>query len=165
MLEKSIFARFLHREPTTDSMASETYRRDDELRNMVELCNMLVEGGLHDWNPRAPADDQNRRRLQRLFGSKSMMAWSELLWDAVCARLEIYDGDEKIRVFYRPLSSEELGQVRKTVTRLYEWQRWVAPRDDQIDRVLSDKKSSSKGMAPGPRPHLWLPNGSFGLAY
>jgi hypothetical protein len=144
MLEKSIFARFLHREPTADGMASDTYRRDDELRNLVELCNMLVEGGLHGWNPKAPADDQNRRRLGRLFGSKSMMAWSELLWDAVCARLELYDSDEKMRVFYRPLSAEELSQVRKTVTRLYEWLRWVAPKEDQIDRVLSDKKSALK---------------------
>lgn len=144
MLEKSIFARFLHREPTADGMASDTYRCDDELRNVLELCNMIVEGGLHGWNPKAPADDQNRRRLQRLFGSKSMMAWSELLWDAVCARLELYDSDEKMRVFYRPLSAEELNHVRKTVTRLYEWQRWVAPREDQIDRVLSDKKSALK---------------------
>jgi hypothetical protein len=73
-----------------------------------------------------------------------MMAWSELLRDAVCARLELYDSDEKMRVFYRPFSAEELSQVRKTVTRLYEWQRWVAPKEDQIDRVLSDKKSALK---------------------
>jgi hypothetical protein len=144
MLEKSIFARFLHREPTAESMASEAYRRDDELRNMVELCNMLVEGGLHGWNPKAPADDQDRRRLQRLFGSKSMMAWSELLWDAVCAKLDLHDTDDKLRVFYRALSTEELGRVRKVVVRLYEWQRWIAPKDDLIDRVLSDKKSAVK---------------------
>jgi hypothetical protein len=28
-------------------MTSEEYRRDDELNNMVELCMMLVECGLH----------------------------------------------------------------------------------------------------------------------
>jgi len=155
MLEKSIFAHFLYRDPTVDSMASDTYRRDDELRNMVELCNMLVDGGLSAWNPKAPADDYDRLRLQRLFGSKSMMAWSELLWDAVCARLDLVDTDERLRVLHRSLSAEELGRVRKTVQRLYDWQRWAAPKDDQIDRVLSDKKSAVKewfkahGLTPG----------------
>lgn len=144
MLEKSIFAHFIFREPTVDSMISETYRRDDEFQNMIELCNILVDCGLRFWNPRAPTDDQDRQRLQRLFGSKSMMAWSELLWDAVCARLELVDMDERKRVFYRSLSQEQLGRIRKTVQRLFEWQRWIAPKDDQIDRVLSDKKSAVK---------------------
>ena len=144
MLEKSIFAQFLYREPTAESMTSEEYRRDDEMNNMVELCTMLVDGGLYSWDPKAPVDDQNRLRLLRMFGSKSMMAWSELLWDAVCGRLDIDDTDERLRVFYRSLSTNELERVRKTVQRLYDWQRWAAPKDDQIDRVLSDKKTAVK---------------------
>jgi hypothetical protein len=144
MLEKSIFAQFLYREPTGDSMASDAYARDSEMHNLIELCNFLVEGGLHLWNPKAPVDDQNRLRLQRIFGSKSMMAWSELLWDSVCARLELHDTDEKKRVFYRHLSVDQVGQVQKTVKRLYEWQRWMAPKGDAIDGVLSDKKTAVK---------------------
>jgi hypothetical protein len=35
-------------------------------------------------------------------------------------------------------------EKRRRQTRLYEWQRWVAPKDDQIDRVHSDKKSALK---------------------
>ena len=85
-------------------MTTDNYRRDDELNNMVELCNMLVDSGLNALNPKAPPNDQQRLRLQRLFGSKSMMAWSELLWDAVCGKLDIHDTDERLRVFYRPLS-------------------------------------------------------------
>ena len=84
---------------------------------------MLVDGGLCSWDHKAPIDDQNRLRLERIFGSKSMMAWSELLWDAVCGRLDIDDTDERLRVFYRTLSTNELERVRKTVQRLYEWQR------------------------------------------
>jgi hypothetical protein len=144
MLEKSIFAHFLYREPTAQSMTSDEFRRDDELNNMVELCAMLVDGGLCSWDHKAPIDDQNRLRLVRMFGSKSMMAWSELLWDAVCGRLDIDDTDERLRVFYRALSTGDLERVRKTVQRLYEWQRWIAPKDDQIDRVLSDKKTAVK---------------------
>lgn len=144
MLEKSIFSNFLFRDPTSDSMTSDSYRRDDELKNMVQLCNILVEEGLGQWNPKATADDLNRVRLQRIFGSKSMMAWSELLWDAVCARLDLTDTDDRIRVFYRPLSQDKIEQLRKIVRRLYEWQRWSAPKGDPIDGVLSDKKTSVK---------------------
>ncbi len=155
MLEKSIFAHFLYREPSTESMTSDAYRRDDELNNMIEFCNILVEEGLHSWNPKAPSDDHDRRRLQRIFGSKSMMAWSQLLWDAVCAKLDLLDTDERMRVFYRTLSPEELARVRAVVRRLYSYQRWIAPKDDSIDRVLSDKTSAvkdwfrSNGLTPG----------------
>jgi len=105
---------------------------------------MIVEGGLQSWNAKAPADDNDRRRLQRIFGSKSMMAWSELLWDAVCGKLDLHDSDERIKVFYRALSKDEIGRVKKVVQRLYDWQRWTAPLDDQIDRVLSDNKTAVK---------------------
>ena len=155
MLEKSIFAHFLHREPTSDSMTSDAYRRDDELNNMIELCNILVEEGLHAWDPKAGSDDPDRRRLQRIFGSKSMMAWSQLLWDAVCAKLDLLDTDERLRVFYRALSTEELNRIRSAIRRLYTYQRWIAPKDDQIDRVLSDRTSAVKdwfkshGLTPG----------------
>lgn len=155
MLEKSIFAYFLHREPSTESMTSDAYNRDDELSNMVEFCNILVEEGLHAWNPKASSDDPDRRRLERIFGSKSMMAWSQLLWDAVCAKLDLLDTDERMRVFYRQLSPEQLNRVRGAVRRLYSYQRWIAPKDDIIDRILSDRTSAVKdwfkanGLTPG----------------
>ncbi|MDE5464374.1 HNH endonuclease [Bradyrhizobium sp. CSS354] len=144
MLDKSIFAHFLYREPAVESMTAEEYRRDDELSNMVDLCSMLVDGGLESWDAKAPKDDQHRLRLQRIFSSKSMMAWSELLWDAVCARLEITDTDERLRVFYRQLSTAEIERVRRVVLRLYDWSHWSTPKDDQIDRILSDKKTAVK---------------------
>lgn len=144
MLEKSIFAYFLFREPTAESMTSDAYRRDDELHNMIALCNMLVEEGLHAWNPKAGTDDHDKRRLGRIFGSKSMMAWSQLLWDAVGAKLDLMDTDEKLRIFYRPLSEEQLTRVRSVVRRLFAYQRWIAPKDDEIDRVLSDRTSAVK---------------------
>ena len=123
MLDKSIFTHFLHREPTAESMTTEGYRRDEELSNMVDLCTMFVESGLQSWDAKAPKDDQNRLRLQRIFSSKSMMAWSELLWEAVCARLDLTDTDERLRVFYRQLSPGEIERVRKVVLRLSDWSR------------------------------------------
>jgi hypothetical protein len=37
MLEKSLFAHFLYREPTNESLTSEHYRRDEEMNNLIEL--------------------------------------------------------------------------------------------------------------------------------
>ncbi|MGO8494495.1 hypothetical protein ACC785_10590 [Rhizobium ruizarguesonis] len=144
MLEKSLFSHFLYREPTDETMTGDAYLRDDEVRNLVALCNFLVEEGLCNWDSGASAGDATRVKLRRLFGSKSMMSWSELLWDAICARLEIYDGDERQRVFYRVLQPSELDKIRQTVRRLFAWQRWDAPDTDTIDRVLSDNKSAVK---------------------
>jgi hypothetical protein len=73
-----------------------------------------------------------------------MMAWSRLLWDAVCAKLDVLDTDEKLQIFYRPLSADDLVRVRNVVRRLYGYQRWIAPKEDQIDRVLSDRTSAVK---------------------
>jgi hypothetical protein len=144
MLEKSIFAKFLFREPTSDDMTSVAYRRDDEQQNVISLCNDIVDAGLYLWDPKAATNHADRIRLQRIFGSKSMMAWSELLADAIAARLELVDVDEKEKMFFRALTPQQANVVRKTVQRLFDWQRWAAPKDDQIDRVLSDKKTAVK---------------------
>ena len=144
MLSKSLFSGFLHREPTTDDMATEAYLRDEEIRNVVELMNMIYDLALKDWNPKAPPNDSVQRSLIRLSRSKAMMAWSELLRDAVLAKLELVDAAERDRPFYRPMSSQESVRVREVVRRLVSWKRWSSPPDDEIDRVLSDNKSEVK---------------------
>lgn len=144
MLSKSLFAGFLYREPTTDNMATEAHKRDAEVRNMVFLMNTLNEFALRDWNTKADVQNENQRRLNRVFGSKSMMAWSELLLDAVCAKLDVHDSDEKARIFYRDFSEQQLARIRDVVARLASWKRWVAPANDEIDKILSDNKSRVK---------------------
>ena len=141
MITKSLFSAFLYREPVEDNMASDTYKRALEISYNVELMNMLHDLALHGWNPKASPSDANQRKLKRIFGSKSIMAWSEILRDAVCARLEIYDEKERGRPFYRDLSEEDLEKVKKIVGRLINWKRWDSPENDEIDGVLADNKS------------------------
>ena len=45
-----------------------------------------------------------------MFRSKSIMSWSELLLDAVAAKLDILDSDEKAMVFHRELSDEQFNK-------------------------------------------------------
>lgn len=143
MLGKSIFACFMYREPVEDNMATEVYKRQTEVENVVALMNMLHDLGLHAWNASAATGDTMQRKLTRMFRSKSIMAWSELLVDAVIAKLDLIDSDDKARPFYRELSKEQVERVKAVVSRLFGWKFW-ADANDEIDRVLSDNKSAVK---------------------
>ena len=143
MLSKSIFSAFMYREPVEDNMATDTYKRDSEVANTVAVMNMLYDLALASWNSKAGPKDDNQRKLNRLFRSKSIMSWSELLKDAVCAKLELYDADERARPFYRDLSPEDLNRVKTVMERLINWKWWVSP-DEEIDRVLADNKKAVK---------------------
>ncbi len=143
MLSKSIFACFLCTSPSTDDMFSEKYKRESEFNNVVALMNIIFDLALASWNPKATANDPIRIRLGRIFSSKSIMAWSELLRDAVCAKLEIHDSDEKARPFYRDLTSNELLRVQSCLSRLINWQMWNSPTRD-IDTAIAGNKSDLK---------------------
>jgi hypothetical protein len=143
ILSKSIFACFLYRQPVEDNMATEGYKREDETENTISLMNMLHDLGLHAWNPKALNGDTTQGKLERMFRSKSIMAWSELLRDAVLAKLELTDADERACPFYRELDKRQLEGIKQTVARLFNWKFWSDP-GDEIDRVLSDNKSAVK---------------------
>ena len=144
MVSKSFFANFLNDEPVSDNLASPAYQRDFEIANNVRLMNHIFELSLVNWNPKAAANDQTRIRLERIFSSKSVMAWAEILKDAVCARLKIRDEEERVRPFYRELSEAEWAEVKDTVSRLLTWTFWAAPADSEIDSQLANNKTALK---------------------
>jgi len=148
MLSKSIFSSFMYLEPVEDNMATDIYKRDKEMFNVVALMNMIYDLALASWDPKAGPNAENQRKLSRMFRSKSIMAWSELLRDAICARIEIFDDDEKARPFYRELTQEDLDRVKSVVERLVGWKWWTSPEGD-IDRILSDNKKAVKDWLKG----------------
>ena len=143
MLSKSIFTCFMYREPVEDNMLTDGYKRSAEIENIVAFLNILYDLGLHGWKADAGRDDTEQRKLRRMFSSKSMMAWSELLADAVTARLELTDSDDKARPFYRDLTKVELDKVKVVVSRLFGWKFW-ADANDEIDRAIAGNKSAVK---------------------
>lgn len=145
MISKSLFTNFLFSEPVEDNMATDAYKRESEIANNVALMNMLHDLALGSWNPKASQNDTNQNRLERMFRSKAIMAWSELLRDAVCGKLDLEDAEDRARPFYRDLTQDQLDRVIKgAVERLVNWKGWKAPREDPIDRVLADNKSAVK---------------------
>ncbi len=144
MLSKSIFSSFLYTEPVDDNMATDAYKRDKEISNNVTLMNMLYDLALGSWNPKAGPNDGNQRKLERLFRSKSIMAWSELLRDAVRGKLELQDEEERARPFYRDLTGDDLERIKKMAERLVNWKLWSSPPNSEIDRIMADNKSEVK---------------------
>ncbi|MCK5855356.1 MAG: HNH endonuclease [Sulfurovaceae bacterium] len=144
MLSKSIFSNFLYRKPLEEDMASAHYRRDQEVNNNIELFNILHQEALHSWDSKKNASDTNQNKLSRIFRSKSIMSWSEILKDAISARLEIYDAEEKELIFYRDLSSEDFEKIKTIIRRLVGWSVWTSPQDSEIDRILADNKKEIK---------------------
>ena len=143
MLEKSIL-RFMYRSPVSDSIATDAYLRGVEVGNMVRLCNILVEEGLGEWNTDNDHAHQQQLNLRRVFSSKSMMAWSEILKSAICGKLDIQDDDEREMPFYQRIDDDGFNQMRRIVRRLFDWNKWDAPANSDIDGALADNKSRLK---------------------
>jgi len=144
MLSKSIFTNFIYRYPTEDDLTSESYKRDKEVSNTIKLCNIIDEEILHKWDASKTENDLMQNKMNRMFRSKSIMAWAELLKDAASAKLEIVDQDEKAQIFYKDISEVEFEKIRKVFRRLASWNIWDMPVNSEIDRVLADNKSEVK---------------------
>jgi hypothetical protein len=130
-------------------MTTDAYKREYEFLNNIRLLNILFDLALGSWNPKATRDDINQIRLNRAFSSKSFMAWSELLRDAVCAKLELFDADDKAKAFYRELSDVDFQKIRMIVERLLNWPLWLSAPNSEIDNYLSGNKSALKDWFRG----------------
>lgn len=138
MLSKSIFTHFLYREPVEDSIGSEEYKREYEIQNVIALMNYLYDLAMHNWNPRAGFNDSGQVFLKRLFSSKSIMAWSDILKNAICGKLDIQDSRDRMMPFYRYFDDNEKNKIKNVVERLVNWKMWMAPKSEtEIDRILS----------------------------
>lgn len=144
LLSKSLFAAFLFREPVDHNMTTDSYRRHIEVANVVYLMNCVHNLALSSWNPKAGPNDMAQKRLKRMFGSKSMMAWSEILRDAVCGKLNLQDAEDREAPFYRELDEAQKEIIRGVLERLCGWKYWSAPANDPIDNALSYNKGQLK---------------------
>jgi len=144
LLSKSIFSNFLFRHPLSTDLTSENYKREVEVKNVVWLMTTMDELGLSQWDGKAPASNDHQRKLNRIVRSKSMMAWSEILADAIRATLDIVDSDDKLRAFQRDLTDDQKQRVKRVVERLMNWVLWSSPSDSEIDRILADNKNAVK---------------------
>ena len=155
LISKSFFANFLNPDAVWDDMATAAYQRDFEISNNVTLMNVFFDLSLCNWNPAAPASDFTRIRLQRIYSSKSVMAWSEIFKDAICAKLEITDEEDRARPFYRELPEADWKKIKSMAERLLNWTQWASPAGSEVETQLSNNKTAlkawfkSKGLTTG----------------
>ena len=89
------------------------------------------------------------------FFIKSLKLTRELPLFAISAKLEIYDNDEKTKIFYRQLDDKAFNKINDIVNRLVDWQLWNSPKDSEIDKMTSNNKSvlkqwlKDKGLTTG----------------
>ena len=154
-LSKSLFASFIYHEAVRDNITTDDYKRGFETHNMIKLMNMFDELGLNQWKPKTTKGDDYQLKLTRLVRARFMRAWAETLKDAVCAKLDLDDSDERVKPFYRKLSEEQLKQIRSCVARLVDWKMWSSPANSDIDKVRLDNHRmvknwlKEKGLTPG----------------
>lgn len=144
MLEKSIFSKFLLREPSESDMTTEKYIREVEFNNLIRLFNTVYDEGLLNWDSEKSNSDPVQLKLARMFRSKSIMSWAEILFDAICATLKLYDSDDKLTLMHRHLSDKDFEEIRFVIRRLFQWNIWDSPQNSDIDRILADNKSEIK---------------------
>jgi len=144
MLSKSLLSNFLYLRPVEEDLISEKYIREIEVNNVIQLFNIIDEEILHLWDATKPKNDQEQLKLKRLIRSKSIMSWSEILKDAVSAKLDIFDADEKAILFYRSLNENDFEKIRVIIRRLINWSIWNSPNNSDIDRILADNKNEIK---------------------
>jgi hypothetical protein len=144
MLKKSLLSGFLYRIPVSDDLTSPAYKREIEIRNLVAIMNLMYDQAFNLWNSSAGPTDDHQRQLNRMLRSKSVMAWSELFCDAVAAKLNLVDSEERAQPLYRDIPPEQMQQIEKVFIRLTQWKRWASPENDEIDRVFADNKSEVK---------------------
>jgi hypothetical protein len=120
------------------------------------LMNIMYDHSLTFWNINPRLNDIEQIKLRRLFASKSVMAWTELLKDAIAARLTIFDSDEKVKIFYREISNHSLDMITVIVKLLINHQVWSAAKDSEIDKIIAGSKSTVKD---------WLKNKGLTAGY
>ena len=144
MLTKSIFSNFLCTIPLEDNILADSYKRDVESDNIIKLMNIMHDQSLSSWNFEASINDNLQNKLKRIYSSKSIMAWTELLKDAICLRIEILDSDEKEKVFYREIDDQKFIKIGEIFSRFFNWQMWSSPKDSEIDTVISSNRKTIK---------------------
>ncbi|MCG2718001.1 MAG: hypothetical protein L6408_04105, partial [Nanoarchaeota archaeon] len=138
MLSKSIFTHFLYREPVEDIIGTDAYKREYEIQNVITLMNYLFGLALCNWNPKAGPNDSNQIKLKRLFSSKSIMAWCDILKHSICGKLDLHDSQDLTMPFYRYFDDKEKEKIKKVVERLVNWKMWESPSNSDINRILVD---------------------------
>jgi hypothetical protein len=157
-LEKTFFAEFVTAPPLNDEFESESYHRDEERDNLVRLFNLVVEHALADrWAPER--DDAAHKRAARQFSAGALRAWVPFLHDALAGGLQLFDTEDRRRIFYRELGDAEFAIIQRLLQRLLTHKVWEDPSPELNDLRYDDAERAKEMLrAQGLTPN-WILGG------
>jgi hypothetical protein len=151
-LQKTFFLEFIAPVPLNDEFETESYHRDEERENVVRVLNAITERSLDGrWAP--DRNDAAHKKAARLYSAGALRAWVPFLKDAIAPALQLFDTEDRARLFYRPLDEAQFVVVGTLLDRLFSHKVWEDPdpelkdlRYDNADRAKEMLRSS--GLTP-----------------
>jgi hypothetical protein len=143
-MEKTFFSEFIAPPPLTDEFESESYHRDEERENFVQLVNKIVGRVLADrWAPERR--DAAHAMAARIFSAGALRAWVPFLRDALAPALQVFEHEERKRLLYRPLGESDFENIDRLVDRLFSHKVWE-DADPELNDLRYDNAERAKEM-------------------
>lgn len=143
-MNKTFFMEFVTTPPLNDEFETEAYHRDEERENVVRLFNLVVRHALEGkWSPNGA--DANHRKADRLFSAGALRAWVPFLRDSIAPGLQLFDQEDRGRLFYRLLDDADWAVIERLLTRLLSHKVWEDP-DPSLKDLRYDDAERAKGM-------------------
>jgi len=133
-LHRTFFHEFVVPPPLKVEIESADDHRKQERDNIIRLLNIVAEETLiGQWNPQL--NDAKHKKAERIYLSGALRAWVPLLKDVVAQILQLYESDEKEKIFFRETSEGNFGLIRGRIKHLFTHKLWIDPNTD-IDAKL-----------------------------
>lgn len=154
LLNKTIFPNVLYLEPSNARFTGAEDFRNSEVENFKELSEILVqEAYLQDWVPsiRGKSFTNTQLKARRIWHKGSVLTWTPYLKSILCFALQTMTTDERDKMLYRGIMSENQKVVTKTLLhRLFNHPLWDEP-EGEIDSLLvsarkQDELFTRKGL-------------------
>lgn len=143
-LQKTFFSEFIAPVPMNDEFETDSYHRDEEQENVVRLFNAIVDRSLVDkWAP--DRGDAAHRKAARLYSAGALRSWVPFLRDAIAPALQLFDAEDRERLFYRALNDREFEVVETLLDRLFSHKVWEDP-DPELNDLRYDNAERGKEM-------------------
>jgi len=108
--------------------------REYERKNVIVLLNILVEETLEGkWDP--SQKDNAHKVAERKYTAGSLKAWTGMLRDVICSVLNLYDKDERKKIFLRYVDENKWEKIRGRIGRTFEHKLWSDP-SPEVDSQL-----------------------------
>jgi hypothetical protein len=143
-LEKTFFTDFVAPVPMNDEFETDSYHRDEERENVVRVLNAITERSLdNSWAPER--NDSGHKKAARLYSAGALRAWVPFLRDAIAPSLQLFDTEDRERLFYRALDDKQFAVIEKLLDRLFSHKVWEDP-DPELNDLRYDNAERAKDM-------------------